>query len=194
MSENGEWKHGNEWGCEQGRLWERVGKTEVSIALILSQLFLPYQASPDLGEKHVPTMHSGSCPSAWNEPLTPSYQLRGWLPVPVALHLCIQGKLVCRALSHTQSNMHKDTCMPQTQPSAIWSWVQVTSPSASLSKLAVQTWDKYTHLHKHKYKVVQSHTCKNVPKRADHDPVLLFNSMKLNPMPNKTHLLFFFFN
>lgn len=54
-----------ETGCEKER-----GK-DSGFTLILSQLFLPYQASPDMGGKHVPTMHCGSRPSAWNEPLTP---------------------------------------------------------------------------------------------------------------------------
>lgn len=34
-------------GCKT----EREGKTEVSLALILSQFFLPYQASPGMGGK-----------------------------------------------------------------------------------------------------------------------------------------------
>lgn len=120
---NGEWKPGNEWGCEREAATKREGKTEVSLALILSQLFLPYQASPDMGEKHVPTMHCGSFPSAWNEPLTPSYQLRGRLPVPVALHLWIQGQICVQSSAdrktHTHTQTYANTCMLQTQPSAI---------------------------------------------------------------------------
>lgn len=112
---NGEWKPGNEWGCERLRKKrEREGKTEVSLALILSQLFLPYQASPDMGEKHVPRMHCGSCPSAWNEPLTPSYQLRGRLPVPVAVQLWIQGKICVQSSADrkTQTYTNKHTYAP----------------------------------------------------------------------------------
>lgn len=118
-----------ERGCEKER-----GKDRGSLALILSQLFLPYQARPGFGEKHVPTMHCGSCPSAWNEPLTPSYQLRGRLPVPVALHLWIQGQLcVQSSCKHTQRHMYAPD-------SAISN--QKLSPghiTAYLFELAVQT-------------------------------------------------------
>lgn len=134
------------------RMWKRQavekkrgGKTEVSLTLILSQLFLPYQACPDMGGQHVPTMHCGFCPSAWNEPLTLSYQLRGRLPVPMALHLWIQGKICMQSSlsqthTRTQTNsVHNDMCKPQTPPWAIKSCVLVTSLSTLLSKLAVQT-------------------------------------------------------
>lgn len=134
---------------------KREGKTEVSLALILSQLFLPYQACPDMGEKHVPTMHCGSCPSAWNEPLTPSYQLRGRLPVPVAFHLWIQGKICMQSSAdrkthtHTHTQTYANTCMLQTQPLAIKS----SKESRSHHSLHLCLSWQFRH-------EIQTHTCK----------------------------------
>lgn len=64
-----------------------------------------------MGGKHVPTMHCGSRPFAWKEPLTLAYLLGGRLPVPVALHLWVQREIcfldrpstICK---HPQAHMY----------------------------------------------------------------------------------------
>lgn len=74
---------------ERQTVKNREGERQrVSLTLILSQVFLSYQGTPDMGEKHVPTMHCDSSPSTWKEPLTLSAER---LAVPVQVAVCLSG-------------------------------------------------------------------------------------------------------
>ncbi len=138
----------NEGVKERLRKRERKGQRFHSPWSFASSL-LPYQASPDMGEKHVPTMHCGSCPSAWNEPLSPVLSAQRSAASASGSSSLDSGKDLRAELGrqeNTHTNIHKHMYAPD---SAIgnqkFKRVQVTSLSASLSKLAVQTWDTDKH-------------------------------------------------
>lgn len=103
-------KAGGAWDCGKGE-----GRTNVSIALILDQLFLCYQESPDMGGKC--TFHAlWLVPMRWWVPPDPSYRLIFGL----------RARFACRALS--QSHRHTKTYnTTQAPPWTIQiSWLQHT--------------------------------------------------------------------